>query len=81
MRVRRPAADGNTPCAKSRSPGAARRRGLLSLRDAVILAGGLAAAAGAGVLAYLVARNLAAAALAAAPAFAGTVTFLNTLID
>jgi len=45
------------------------------------LAGGLAAAAGAGVLAYLVARNLAAAALAAAPAFAGTVTFLNTLID
>jgi hypothetical protein len=61
--------------------GSGRRRGLLSLRSAVILSGGLVAAAATGVLTYVVALSLAAAVLAGIPAFAGAVKFLDALID
>ena len=81
MRVRDPVAEGNTPDGKSGLSGSGRRRGLLSLRSAVILSGGLVAAAATGALTYIVAASLAAAALAGIPAFASAVTFLDALID
>ncbi len=81
MRVRDPVAEGNTPDVNSGLFGSGRRRGLLSLRSAVILSGGLVAAAATGVLTYIVAASLAAAVLAGIPAFAGAVKFLDTLID
>ncbi len=81
MRVRRPAPDRNTPDVRSELSGSGRRQGLLTLRAAVILSGGLVAAMATGVLTYAVAVNLAVAVLMGIPAFAGTVQFLDALID
>lgn len=81
MTVRRPAADGNSDGPNSGLSVLGARRGLLTLRSAVILSGGLLVGVAAGVLTYLVARSAAASVLAGVPACTGAIKFLDTLID
>ena len=81
MTVRLPAPDGNPDRDKSGLSGSFSRRALLSLRAAVILAGGLVAGIATGILTFLVVHNLAEAVLAALPACAGAIKFLDALID
>jgi hypothetical protein len=78
MTVRRPEADGNPDEAKL--SGLVSRRALLSLREAVILSGGLVAGVVTGVLTYFAVHNLAEAVLAGIPACAGAIKFLDALI-
>jgi hypothetical protein len=77
MTLRRPKADGNSHDAKSGSSDPTSRRVSLSVRDAVVLAGGLVAGIITGLLTYLAVHNLPVAVLAGVPAFAGTVNFLE----
>jgi hypothetical protein len=53
---------------------------LLTLREAVVLSGGLATGVATGILTYFVVHNLAAAVLAGIPACAGAIKFLHALI-
>jgi hypothetical protein len=80
MKVQRLTAHRNSREAKTGSDSPP-RRGLLSLRDAVIIAGGVVAAVAAVALTCWVSRNVVAAALAGFPAFARTVEFLDRFID
>ena len=81
MSVCHPAAGRNTCEAKTQLPGSPPRRGLLSLRAAVIIAAGGVAAVATGALTCWASHSLAAAVLAGPPAFARTVEFLDRLID
>lgn len=80
MTLRRQDADGNTREAKSELPDSVPREALLTVRDALILLGGLAAGIAAGVLTYLAARNLPEAVLAGIPGCAAAIKFLDALI-
>jgi hypothetical protein len=80
MRLRRPAADGKTAAEKTELPSFASRQALLTVRVALILSGGLFIGLTAGVLTYFAVHNLALAALAGGPAFAGAVKFLDAMI-
>lgn len=80
MRLRRPPTDGNPPAEIPVPPGPAARRALLSVREALILSGGFLIGLAAGVLTYLGLHNLALAVLAAGPAFAGAIKFLDAVI-
>jgi hypothetical protein len=53
---------------------------LLTLREAVILSGGLVIGVATGILTYFAVHNLAEAALAGIPACAGAIKFLHALI-
>ena len=80
MTLRRPDADGNTREAKSELSDAVPREALLSVRDALILLGGLVAGIATGVLTYLAARHLPEAVLAGIPACAAAIKFLDAII-
>lgn len=81
MTLRRPGADGNTSGAKSDLSDSRPRRALLTLREAVVLSGGLAVGLATGILTYFADHNLAAAVLAGGPACAAAITFLDTIIS
>lgn len=81
MTVRRLDADGNSDRDKSGLSGSSPRRALLTLRSAVILSGGLVAGVATGVLAYIAVHSLPEAVLAAIPACAGAIKFLDAVID
>jgi hypothetical protein len=80
MTLRRPDADGNTHEAKSELSDPVPPEALLTVRDGLILLGGLVAGIAAGVLTYLAVRNLPEAVLAGIPACAAAVKFLDALI-
>jgi hypothetical protein len=80
MTLRRPEADGNTREEKSELPGSSSRNAMLTVRDALILSGSLAAGIAAGVLTYFAVRNLPEAVLGGAAACAAAVKFLDALI-
>jgi hypothetical protein len=81
MTLRRPDAAGNTRDDKSGSSDPAPRRALLTLRDAVILSGGLVVGTIFAVLTYFAVHNLPEAILSGFPACAGAIAFLDALID
>jgi len=56
------------------------RRGFLTVREALILLGGLMAGIAAGILTYFAAHNLAQAVLVGVPACVGAVKLLDVLI-
>jgi hypothetical protein len=80
MRVRRPRADRNPDPDKSELSGPAARRALLTVREALILSGGVAIGVAAGVLTYFGVHNLALSVLAGGPACAGGIKFLDAVI-
>jgi len=80
MTVRRPGLDVNTRRARSGMSGSASHRALLALRTAVILLGGLVAGVATGILTFFVVYNLPLAVLAAIPACAGAIKYLDYLI-
>lgn len=81
MTLRRPEADGNSRDAKSGLSDPASRRVSLTLRDAVILAGGLVAGIVTGILTYLAVHNPPEAVLAGIPACAAAISFLDAHIS
>lgn len=81
MTVRRLEADGNADGPKSGLSVFRARRGLLTLRAAVILSTGLIAGVATGVLTGFATHNLAGAFLVGIPACAGAIKFLDALID
>jgi hypothetical protein len=80
MRVRRSKADGNPAADKSDLPDSASRRALLTVREAFILMGGLVIGVVVGALTYFAVHNLALSVLAAGPACAGAIKFLDAVI-
>ena len=80
MRVRRQKADGNPSAEKSELPDSAAHRALLTVREALILSGGLVIGVAAGILTYLAVHNLALSVLASGPACAGAIKFLDAVI-
>ena len=80
MRVRRSRADGNPGSNKSDLSGSASRRALLTVREALILLGGLMIGVAAGVLTYFAVHGLAVSVLAGGSACAGAIKFLDTVI-
>lgn len=80
MRVRRPKADGNPAADNSEWAGPSSRRALLTVREALILSGGLVIGVIAGILTYFAAHNLAVSVLAGGPACAGAIKFLDAVI-
>jgi hypothetical protein len=78
MTLRPPGEDGNTRDSKS-GPGS--HRVSLTLRDVVILSGGLVVGIVTGILTYLAGCNPPEAVLAGIPACAGAISFLDALID
>jgi hypothetical protein len=80
MTVRRPKADGNPAADKSELPGPPSRRALLTVREALILSGGLVIGVVAGILTYFAVHNLALSVLAGGPACAGAIKFLDAVI-
>jgi hypothetical protein len=80
MRVRRPKPDGNPAADKSDLPAPPSRRALLTVREALILSGGLVIGVVAGVLTYFAVHNLALSVLASGPACAGAIKFLDAVI-
>jgi hypothetical protein len=79
-RLRRPRAGAKPAIDRSDMSGSLSDRALLSLREAVILSGGLLIGVTAGVLTYFAVHNLALSVLAGGPGCAGAVKFLNTVI-
>jgi hypothetical protein len=80
MTVRPSEADRKPNANKSELSGSASRRALLTVRAALILAGGLVTGVTTGLLAYFVVRNLAQSVLVGIPACAGAIRFLDFLI-
>lgn len=80
MRVRLSKADGNPPANNSESSGSVSRRALLTVREALILSGGLVIGVAAGILTYFAVHNLALSVLAGGPACAGAIKFLDAVI-
>ena len=80
MRVRRSKADGNPPANSSESCGSVSRRALLTVREALILSGGLVIGVAAGILTYFAVHNLTLSVLAGGPACAGAIKFLDAVI-
>jgi hypothetical protein len=80
MRVRRQEADGNPAANKSELPDSASRRALLTVREALILSGGIVIGVAAGILTYFAVHNLALSVLAGGPACAGAIKFLDAVI-
>ncbi len=80
MRLRRPRADGNPAADKSEMSDSAPRRALLTVREFLILSGGLVIGVAAGVLTYFAVHNVALSVLACGPACAGTIKFLDAVI-
>jgi hypothetical protein len=82
MTLRCKDADGNTRGdPKSGSSDPASHGISLTLRDAVIFLGGLAAGVGAGILTYFAVHNAPAAVLVGTRAYTGATSLLNALID
>ena len=81
MTLRRPEADGNTRDSKSGPSDPGSRRVSLTLRDVVILSGGLVAGIVTGILTYFAVHNPPEAVLAGIPACVGAISFLDVLID
>jgi hypothetical protein len=79
-RVRRSRASGKSGSDKSDLSGSGPRRALLTVREALILLGGLATGVAAGVLTYFAAHSLAVSVLAGGSACAGAIKFLDTVI-
>jgi hypothetical protein len=80
MRVRRQEAEGNPAANKSELPDSASRRALLTVREALILSGGIVIGVAAGILTYFAVHNLALSVLAGGPACAGAIKFLDAVI-
>jgi hypothetical protein len=80
MTLRRPEADGNTREVKSELSDSAPRGALLSVRDALILLGGLVAGIATGVLTFFAVHNTPEAILAGIPACAAAIKFLDAVI-
>ena len=80
MRVRRQEADGNPAANKSELPDSASRRALLTVREALILSGGIVIGVAAGILTYFAVHNLALSVLAGGPACTGAIKFLDAVI-
>jgi len=80
MTVRRSGADGKPNANKSELSASSSHRALLTVRAALILAGGLVTGVATGVLTYFVVHNLAQSVLVGIPACAGAVRFLDSVI-
>ena len=80
MRVRRQKADGNPAANISELPDSASHRALLTVREALILSGGIVIGVAAGILTYFAVHNLALSVLAGGPACAGAIKFLDAVI-
>lgn len=80
MRVRREKADGNPAADISELPDSASPKALLTVREALILSGGIVIGVAAGILTYFAVHNLPLSVLAGGPACAGTIKFLDAVI-
>ena len=80
MRVGRQEADGNPAANKSEFPDSASHRALLTVREALILSGGIVIGVATGILTYFAVHNLALSVLAGGPACAGAIKFLDAVI-